>query len=123
MQKFKILSYLFMSYYICILGPIAPGIRSYTSKFEDNRTSLVTSYFKGSQLDLVAIAKIDSSNSNVMTYTLIDVKSQTELVQHMDRMTSRKPARIAICLDRNYGEHEVEVHDWDTDSSETTDCR
>ena len=106
-----------MSYYICILGPIAPGIRSYTSKFEDNRTSLLTSYFKGSKLDLVAIAKIDTSDSNVMTYTLIDVKSQTELVQHMDRMTSRKPARIAICLDKNYGEHEVEVHDLDTDSS------
>ena len=40
-----------------------------------------------------------------------------------DPPRGRKPARIAICLDRNYGEHEVEVHDWDTDSSETTDCR
>ena len=74
--------------YIYILGPIATGTRHYTSKFEDNGTALVTSYFKGSKLDLVAIAKIDTSNSNVMMYTLIDVKSQKQLVQHLDRRSN-----------------------------------
>ena len=41
-----------------------------------------------------------------------------EMTRNLPNRGNRKPPRIAICLDRNYGEHEIEVHDWDTTSSE-----
>ena len=41
-----------------------------------------------------------------------------EMTRNLPNRGNGKPPRIAICLDRNYGEHEIEVHDWDTTSSE-----
>ena len=61
------------------------GPRKATARFEDN--SLITELEnpETSQVDVIAIRTIDPAEPNVMIYTLKDVESETELVQHMIR--------------------------------------
>ena len=62
------------------------GNRQATAAFQADGNTLVTSLFEGNKLDVLAIRKIDPRNKNVMIYTLVDVKSNKKLIQHMDRV-------------------------------------